>query len=242
MNPMILYATTALASAGRKSATCMHVQKILLAGLLLLSPLVCVAQTQASPWEWSEKAVFLTTHDPMVIQLDGDRELEVIYDAVRYEDVEKWPEGKSMQLAYSAKTGAVLIDPDNGKFLPVITGLKQHPIDAIITRCTEAPETKTTLDIRNCYTRGYALWDAEMNLWYGRLMASKSPDLLDDAGKHMLQQAQVQWLCFRDAEIKVIVAIYSRRDGTIWGQVAQQKKIELTKQQALQLASYFKIF
>jgi uncharacterized protein YecT (DUF1311 family) len=214
--------------------------------LLLVLPLTCITHAQTPAWEWSEKATFLGTQDPMHIVLNGDREIEVIYSALRHEDVEAWPIGKSLLLGYAAKTGAVLIEPDTGKFLPIISGLKQHPIDTIIRRCIATEGPRSGMDIPQCYEKGYVLWDAEMNVWYSRLMAAKDGSdftkngrLLDDADQHLLQQSQVQWMHFRDLQLKAIAAIYGHIDGALWAQVAQRKKIELPKQQALQLASYF---
>jgi len=208
--------------------------------------LASIAQAQTPKWEWSEKVTFGGTQDPKQIVLSDNRGIEVIYDALKYEEVDQWPVGKSLLLGYAMKTGAVIIDPDTGKFLPIISGLKQHPIDTIIRRCIETEGPRTGMDIPQCYEKGYALWDAEMNVWYSRLMApkdgslfSKNGSLLDDAGKHLLQQSQVQWMHFRDMQLKVITTIYGRIDGAVWAQVALRKKMELPKQQALQLISYF---
>jgi len=90
------------------------------------------ASAQTPKWDWSENVAYQDTHDPNAILLDGLRAVDVVYGELKWEDVDAWPKGKPLLLAYSAKTGTVLLDPDSGKRLWVISGLKQHPIDAIV--------------------------------------------------------------------------------------------------------------
>lgn len=212
---------------------------------------VSAAQTttssQATPdrakthWEWSQKVRFVADHDPSRIVVQGKQRInmEVIYDDIDWEQVNAWPQGKTLLLAYSGKTGTLLLNPDTGKSVTVLDGLPQQPIDLLMQNCLDGAQT--SLDIRDCYAAAYSRWDRQMNLWYQRFMTSQSAGI-NAAAKKALRTAQRQWLKFRDAQFSAINAEYGPRQGSIWPTIAISKRVALPKQRALAIASYLQAF
>lgn len=96
--------------------------------------------------------------------------MEVIYDDLGWEQVDAWPQGKPLLLAYSSKTGTLSLDSDTGASVTVPYGLRQHPIDLLMQKCLD--NAQTSVDIQNCYGATYKRWDQQMNLWYQRFMTA----------------------------------------------------------------------
>ncbi|WP_184655041.1 lysozyme inhibitor LprI family protein [Oleiagrimonas soli] len=193
-------------------------------------------------WAWQQSVQFEADHDPSrVIVRDGadTMNLEVMYDGLTWKQVDAWPKGKPLRLAYAEKTGTVLVDPVSGKSVTVLDGLKTQPIDRLLDVCLK--KAVSTRDIVACYGEGYHRWDAQMNLWYRRFMASKDPDI-DAKAKQSMRVAQRQWLHYRDAQFDALSDLYGHRSGTIWPVIAMHKRLALPRARALALASYLQAF
>jgi uncharacterized protein YecT (DUF1311 family) len=80
-----------------------------------------------------------------------------------------------------------------------------------------------------CYTKGLAMWDKELNRFYGQLMASLGP-----AQKEAVQTAQRQWLQYRNAEGIAFGAVDN--DGTLSSVSRAMEAMIITKEQAERLA------
>ncbi len=110
---------------------------------------------------------------------------------------------------------------------------KEHPIDVELETCLSYSENQTTIGMTQCVVRAIEKWDKELNTKYQLLL-----NLLTDEQKVKLRNAQRQWLAFRDKEIEFSNQLYTDMQGTMWGIVAAQTKLELTRQRTLELTKY----
>ncbi|HET7269056.1 MAG TPA: lysozyme inhibitor LprI family protein [Oleiagrimonas sp.] len=211
-------------------------------GALLLSLALGFSANAAAKghWDWSQEVRYVGNHDPHRVWLDGtkDKNIEVIFGAIPWDELNAWPKGKQLLLAYSGKTGTVLVDPDSGKWDAVVGGIKHQPIDLLAEACFK--RAKTTRDTESCYVQQQSRWGAEMKLWYRRFMAMKGMNV-SDAAKQSLKKAQQQWEAFHDAQSDALGELYGPRQGTIWPTVELKKEVELLKARALELASYCRV-
>lgn len=198
---------------------------------LLLSPL-CWAQNSVEQfsWHWQQKVKFASTFDPNGIALENGERLDVQYGKISWENTTDWPKGKTLILGYNPTQGTYLEDPTTQKRIGILGGLKTQPIDARLKQCTD--QFYSTYGMSQCLTQATAQWDRTLNRNYQRLMKSLTPKQ-----QNVVKKAQRQWLAFRDAQIAAIQSIYDRQ-GTIWGLIAGQQILDLTKTQALRLNQY----
>ena len=145
------------------------------------------------------------------------------------DDIHKWPRGKHIQIAYDTEGGAVLMDPDSGKFALIVAGLDEHPIDVLAHQCLQG--AITAQELVECYVEELGFWDTEMNRFYGLLMASLSP-----TQKQAVQTAQREWLRFRDAQRTAASEVFT--EGTMSRITAAIEITNVTKEQARRLARY----
>lgn len=178
-------------------------------------------------WDYKQDVIYQENHDPSMVWLIDGRKIEVIYDQIPWEEVDRWKKGKQIVIAYKIGEGNYLVDPITGKRIPILSGIGIHPIEQIQAQCLEKNlSTKGSVD---CYDAANKMWDKEMNVSYNKLMSQ-----LDKAGKESLKQSQRSWIKFRDAQADSILKIYNR-DGTMWNIVEAQKVMEITREQALRL-------
>jgi uncharacterized protein YecT (DUF1311 family) len=78
---------------------------------------------------------------------------------------------------------------------------KKHPIDVWLESCIE--KNWTTAGMRMCTSQALDKWDKELNMVYKELIKKLSPE-----EKELLNQSQLQWIKFRDAEFKWISGLY----------------------------------
>jgi len=193
--------------------------------LLLLTSTLARAEPA---WDWSEPVQYRENHDPGLVTLIDGREVHVEYTDIPWKVVDRWESGKALILGYRAGAGVVLLDPANGKSIPVLHGLgDRHPIDLIVARCRDQDET--TSASANCYVMGREHWDKELNRAYAVLLAS-----LDEKHREAVRISQRQWLKFRDAELAALGHIYDR-SGTMWLIVCAQRRMELIRERALRM-------
>lgn len=105
-----------------------------------------------------------------------------------------------------------------------------HPIDRYLETCIE--KDSTTAGIGNCVNKAYSMWDKELNLAYATLMSSLAP-----TEQQTLRNAQRKWISYRDAEFKVMAAIYTN-GGTVYITMRQLDALDLLKSRVLQLQGY----
>ncbi len=115
--------------------------------------------------------------------------------------------------------------------LSQIIAQTQHPIDAELDKCTE--ENFSTFGTVECITKATESWDKELNKNYKQLQK-----LLPAAQQESLKTAQIQWIKYRDSEIQLLYKVYSNLEGSMWQPIVASRKLDITKQRALELKSY----
>ncbi|MBJ9967610.1 lysozyme inhibitor LprI family protein [Burkholderia seminalis] len=120
---------------------------------------------------------------------------------------------------------AVAAQPD------AATGI--DPIDRTMTQCLNDPEHASTAGQDECVVDANRAWDARLNASYRALQAS-----LPAADRPALLRAQRAWLARRDADLKLIGAVYATTRGTIYAPMNANDVMELTRQRALSLQRF----
>lgn len=194
----------------------------------LFSVLMLAASAQAqTKWDWSQSVTYEENHDPGAIWLTDGRKLKVEYTDISWKTVSGWAKGHPLLLAYQPETGAVLVDTESGKSIPVLRGMEKHPIEILTKAC--AQKEPTTRGMVECYGQGTQRWDREMNRAYAALLGT-----LDGAQKKAVTRSQRQWVKFRDAQFDAISAV-NNRQGTIWNIIAAEQGMQLVREQAQRL-------
>jgi uncharacterized protein YecT (DUF1311 family) len=91
----------------------------------------------------------------------------------------------------------------------------------------------STLGMQECHENAYKSWDNELNKVYKKLAGSQNKGV-----KAQLKISELNWITFRDSEIKFIEKMYQSQEGTYWGTVAGEMKINIVKNRVLVLQSY----
>lgn len=116
--------------------------------------------------------------------------------------------------------------------LPLLAD-ETHPINKAEQKCLD--KSQSTADMLKCTNKAYDAWDKEMNKYYNLLMKK-----LPVKQKSELLKAQKTWLAFRDNNQKFITtSIWNGKQGTMYLPIASGENMEVVKQRALQLKSYY---
>jgi hypothetical protein len=147
-----------------------------------------------------------------------------------YESATELKKGQELRIAYSAKTGPVLLDPSlaSGKYIEIISGLEQHPLDMLYELKLGHGSTAEEVVAAN---KMVVLWEAEISRIYDRLR-TEFPD-----EKEVFDNAQEQWEIYCEADNAARNVTYDK-DGTIWSIVAARDRIALYRSHALRLAKW----
>jgi len=111
---------------------------------------------------------------------------------------------------------------------------QENVIDIEESKCFDKQDISNA-EIRKCTIKARDSWDKELNKFYN-LLASKLPK---DAFE-ILKASQKEWIIYRDKEFKFITKFYYEvKEGTIWYNIAENKKKEIVRNRALELQMYF---
>ncbi|MNU12022.1 hypothetical protein D3C71_00430 [compost metagenome] len=111
---------------------------------------------------------------------------------------------------------------------------QENVIDIEESKCFDKQDISNA-EIRKCTIKARDSWDKELNKFYS-LLASKLPK---DAFE-ILKASQKEWIIHRDKEFKFITKFYFEvKEGTMWYNIAENKKKEIVKNRALELQMYF---
>ena len=117
---------------------------------------------------------------------------------------------------------------------PFATAQKDEESNPIDTRWREcAARNPSTFGERDCAAQAEKEWDGELNRAYRKLQTTVSAE-----GKARLVKAQVAWIAYRDAEIRLIESLYDVRDGSMFIPVQGFKRAEIVRARARELARY----
>ncbi len=108
------------------------------------------------------------------------------------------------------------------------------PIDISLKACLDSTANQTTVGMMDCAGHARDSWDSEMNKHYKLLMTRLTKD-----EKIKMEAAQKKWLEYRDAEFLNAGTIYYDMQGTMWRVVAVNRQLEIVRQRALDLKSYY---
>ncbi|SDE88666.1 lysozyme inhibitor LprI family protein [Epilithonimonas hungarica] len=110
--------------------------------------------------------------------------------------------------------------------------LAQNKIDPVLEKCLG--QDNSTAGQRSCIISAQQSWDKELNKSYISLSQK-----LTKNGKKELVEAQRNWILFRNSEFKLIDKYYfDIKKGTMFYVIAENKKLEIVKERALQLKEY----
>lgn len=107
------------------------------------------------------------------------------------------------------------------------------PIDRKMTQCLDDPVHASTLGQDECIDDAERAWDARLNASYHALQAS-----LTAAARPALLHAQRAWLARRDADLKLIGAVYATTRGTMFAPMSANDVMRVTRQRALTLQRF----
>lgn len=108
---------------------------------------------------------------------------------------------------------------------------EEHLIEKALNDCLE--KDSSTHGMIGCFDKATKAWDEELNRIYGKLKP-----LLSEAEQAQLKDAEKKWLAYRDAELKVLGAVYDKMDGTMYQPMRVNSAMNLTQDRAMQLKSY----
>lgn len=110
--------------------------------------------------------------------------------------------------------------------------LAQTTIDQDLEKCLS--QRNSTAGQVSCVSSAQQSWDKELNKFY----ISLSQKLSKTAKKELLE-AQRNWVSFRDSEFKLINKYYvDIKKGTLFYLIAENRKLQIIKERALQLKEY----
>lgn len=166
------------------------------------------------------------------------------YTNISWAEIERWERGKLLHIAYRPESGVVLLDPQSGKYIPIISGLELHPIDLFLKKKLE--KARTTYDYRIAHQGATNLWDIEIHRAYKDLLSSY-PSCMEDLkeeevnlfkkSENALVEAQRKWIGFRDAERAAIYKFNLLKQGTLHLISADAAVMDLSRRRALALVS-----
>lgn len=112
---------------------------------------------------------------------------------------------------------------------------EEHPIDKYLE--DEIAKDWTTEGINTATSEAMEKWEAEMNKYYNKLLASS----LSNDSKEMLKSAQAEWAKYRDLEFKNIDNIVGQLHGAVYATKAIANKNGIVKARALKLKEYYEL-
>lgn len=113
-----------------------------------------------------------------------------------------------------------------------VLSFAQNKIDADLEKCLS--QKNSTAGEVSCVSSARESWDKELNKSYLSLSQK-----LTKIGKKELIEAQRSWILFRDFEFKLIDKYYfDLKKGTIFYVIAENKKLEIVKDRAMQIEEY----
>ncbi|MCS3431419.1 lysozyme inhibitor LprI family protein [Klebsiella sp. BIGb0407] len=112
--------------------------------------------------------------------------------------------------------------------LPVFAESPADKIDAALEQCQN--KAQTTIDSSECYGQAMAAWDSELNTQYQALLKD-NPESVRKA----LRASQRQWIKYKDSYNEATNEFYRQEQGTIWGIIAAETRMNVIKDKALSL-------
>ncbi|REC55091.1 hypothetical protein DRF62_07430 [Chryseobacterium piscium] len=111
---------------------------------------------------------------------------------------------------------------------------QENFIDIEESKCFDKQDISNA-EMRKCTIKARESWDKELNKYYN-LLSTKLPK----EAFEILKASQKEWIIYRDKEFKFITKFYFEvKEGTMWYNIAENKKKEIVKNRTLELQMYF---
>ncbi len=192
-----------------------------------------------------EAVTYKEYHDPWRVFLEDGRELSVRFvpeptgNLMTYEEVDAWERGRSLVFAHSSRSGVVLLDPANGKELPVVGGYgDRHPFDMLLDK--ELEKEGSTMGMQAAYDENRALWQYELDRLVRRVREIRGEAELESGirkAASSLLHAQKKWEKFRKAHSAASRDLDSQTAGTLSIILAAEAGHDFVRHRALELGS-----
>lgn len=104
----------------------------------------------------------------------------------------------------------------------------RQDLDTRLANCQQ--QAVSTQDNLQCYEEASKAWDQELNKQYRLLLAGQSSE-----AQAALKNAQRAWVSYRDSYFQGMNRFYQQQQGTIWGLVASESKLNVIKEKARDL-------
>jgi uncharacterized protein YecT (DUF1311 family) len=109
-----------------------------------------------------------------------------------------------------------------------------YPLDEFLDQCLAQANHGSTASQVECTDEARNRWDDEMNQDYRRLV-----DHLSAKTQTTLRDAQRRWLQYRDADDRLIDAVYELTNGTMYAPMQAYSHLRLVRERSLVLKTYF---
>ena len=93
-----------------------------------------------------------------------------------------------------------------------------------------AQNAQTTQDSNQCLYDAMTRWDNVLNTEYKLLMSEQSGEF-----KTALRDSQRAWIKYRDAYFDSVNKYFQQEQGTIWGTIAIDNKMQFVRNKAIEL-------
>lgn len=117
-----------------------------------------------------------------------------------------------------------------------IDGLK-NPIDAQLEACMSMDSNFTTYGTLQCLETALNAWNSEIDTYYSLILDTIGPDL-----RAVLIEAHNNWITYKNSEILFLNTMYDYMQGSMWKIAAKSREMEIVRQRALSLSTYFSDF
>lgn len=101
-------------------------------------------------------------------------------------------------------------------------------LDKITKVCAE--NAKSTQETNQCLYDAMTRWDSILNTEYKLLMNTQSGDF-----KTALRDSQRAWIKYRDAYFESVNKYFQQEQGTIWGTIAFDNKMQFVRNKAIEM-------
>lgn len=110
----------------------------------------------------------------------------------------------------------------------------RHPIDIACEKCLDV--NFSTAGMNQCMKIATDSWNQELNKYFNLLSEQLSKEQFKQ-----LQEAQNSWIIYRDKELDFSINLFYSMQGTMWTNVAANKKMEIIKARAVELTSLYSL-
>jgi uncharacterized protein YecT (DUF1311 family) len=109
-----------------------------------------------------------------------------------------------------------------------------NPIDAQLESCMSMDSNFTTYGTLQCLETAINAWNSEIDTYYYLLLDTIGPDL-----RAVLIEAHNNWITYKNSEILFLNTMYDYMQGSMWKIAAKSREMEIVRQRALSLSTYF---